>query len=212
MEEVIIDRYIEVAKLFTYGRFGDIPAFMFEHFKDRPVDKQHLIFNICREGVRVLGSGAYSVVFRWKGEAIKVTHDPNDKWSVYARYAMENWQSNPMLPKIYELHESHGWCIARMELLEDACIEHSVGMFDVVQAVRSPVFGLMNLTRKRKHERIGFYLKKWFDLRWVGGYSHTHLADIVIWMAGKGSKVNIDCHGKNWMQRNMQLVLTDPIY
>ena len=190
----------------------EVPGFMYRNFDNESVDRQHLISHITNEGIRVLGSGAFSIVYAWQGTAIKITHDPNDKWIEYARYAQENWQSNPMLPKVFDLYELHGWCVARMELLEDADITHSVGMFDVVKAVRSPVFGLMNPTRKRKCERIEAYLRKWFDMRWVGHYNRTHLANIVLWMAGKGSKVNIDCHGKNWMQRDKQLVLTDPIY
>lgn len=206
------DRHTQIADMAVSGQLADIPQYMSENF-DGPIDRDYIEMHLTKAGATVLGKGCYSIAFTVPGidGAIKLTHNNRDRWPIYARYAMENHESNPMLPKVYSLFEVNGWCVARMELLTDADINHSVGMYDVVKAVRSPVFSVMNLTRKRKMERIEFYLKKWFDLRWIGGYSRSHLADIVIWLAGTGSKVTIDCHGKNWMQRNTQLVLTDPI-
>lgn len=215
MDNVIFDRYAAVADMIFAGDLGKLPARLDQLFPDNEnIDRDYIGSKMIGLGATLLGQGSFSIVFQVPGidGVVKMTHDRTDKWSIYAKYAMEHHETNPMLPKVFELYEHNGWCVARMELLHNAGIEHSIGMLNVVKAVRSPIFGLSCMTRKRKHDRIGVYLNKWFDLRWCGGYSRTHLADIVIWLAGKGSKVNIDCHGKNWMQRNMQLVLTDPIF
>ena len=210
-----LDRYREIAVMAVSGQLTQIPKYISDHFPGNDaIDRDYLERQLIEAGVTVLGMGAFSICFTLPGidHAIKLTHNKRDRWSIYAKYAMENHESNPMLPKVYGIFEHDGWCVSRMELLQDAYIDLSVGMQDVVKAVRSPVFSVMNLTRKRKIERIEFYLKKWFALNWFGNYSRKHLADIVVWLAGTGSKVTIDCHGKNWMQRKSQLVLTDPIY
>lgn len=211
----LTDRYYIIAHMIACGDLSMIPEHMTNLFgESEHLDRVYFVSQLERVGCRLLGTGMYSIVVTHPNVngAIKLVYNRKDKWVDYAKFALDHHESNPMLPKVFELYELDGWCVSRMELLENASIEYSMGMWNVVKAVRSPIFGLMNMTRKRKHERISFYLNSWFDLGWFGGYSHSHLADIVLWLAGKGTKVTIDCHGGNWMRRNSQLVLTDPIY
>ena len=211
----LLDRYSIISDMVAWGDLSKIPERMVNMFKDdESLDRTYFIEQLKFYGCQILGTGMYSIVISHPNRdgAIKLVYNRRDKWVEYAKFALDHHESNPMLPKVFELYELGGWCVSRMELLEDAQIDHSVGMWNVVKAVRSPMFGVMNMTRKRKRQRISYYLNSWFDLRWMGGYSHTHLADIVLWLAGKGTKVTIDCHGANWMRRNSQLVLTDPIH
>ena len=169
-------------------------------------------------GCRLLGQGAYSTVFLVPGEdtAIKMNHNPDDKWPIYAKYAKETGNINPMVPKIHELHTNHenGMVIARIEKLDSARITKSIGMWNVIKALHKDIQSGRLTKRGIRNNTLG-YMKNKFDIDAKGHYSPINLAKIVIWLTkhimDDTNDSYADFHSGNWMLRGKELVLTDPI-
>lgn len=172
---------------------------------------------IAYYGFVELGCGSYSTVIQIPGEsaAIKINHNCDDKWWLYAGYAKEVGDANPMLPKVYELHYNQhvDMGIARVEKLTKAGINTVEGMWNVVNALGKDLERGTATKRGIRNNALN-YLRSMFDIERKGHYSPINLAKIVIWLTGhiKGDdSVDCDFHGANWMLRGNQLVLNDPI-
>lgn len=169
-------------------------------------------------GFDILGVGSYSVVFQVPGEetVIKMNHYMWDKWALYAKYAKETGNINPMLPKVYELHTNpeNDMVIARVEKLTPAGISNCTGMYNVIKAVNGDVRRGRSTKRGLRNNTLN-YLRVMFDIDPKGHYSRINLAKIVIWLTGhimeEYSDIGADFHAANWMLRGNQLVLNDPI-
>lgn len=168
-------------------------------------------------GFKMLGQGSFSTVFHIPGsdDVIKMNHNPDDHWVKYAKYARINAAINPMLPKVFELHQhpDNGMVIARMEKLDAIDYVRTIGMRDVVVSLSGDLKhgqmskrGIRNKTLKYLHDK--------FDFGYTGSYSAINLAKIVVWMTNTikaNPDVRVDCHYANWMLRGRELVLNDPL-
>lgn len=164
-------------------------------------------------GWKYHGTGFYSSVIGQidSDRVYKLSWKGSDPWIQYAEHVTRHMDSNPLMPKIYNLYVDDGRAIACMERLYDSEIVHSVGMSNVVKLCKHQWFSNQFKTLNAKRKKISDFLRNQFDMRGNRNYNTNNLADIVIWMAGLPD-VKVDCHGSNWMIRPTgQLVLTDPI-
>lgn len=177
-----------------------------------------LITLVKTRGWEFLGSGAYSLVFQIPGDpsAYKINYRKHDPMALYARYAIENSKSNPMLPVIYAAHFSDGYQVIRMELLKSANVTKSVGLSMYTRRLQT-LRNEGNLSYRDVRRKIVNFIRTEFDFVASGIYDRSDLAKIVWWISGILGKSDLetephaDFHGNNWMLRGNQLVVTDPL-
>jgi len=145
-------------------------------------------------GLKKLGTGVYARVYGNDTHVYKIIAKPTEQACTinYLKWCKKHHETNPWLPKVYEIRQCRGFVIVKMERLE-------IGK---------------EVSKVNKFERCSGGTRVWdaYDAqKVVKTTKDAGLKQVMKYLARVSPYDGFDMHSDNFLLRGNQVVITDPL-